>query len=131
MSTAEPHVDVGALEDFPEGSLAEATLSRRTIGILRRNGSVYAFASRCPHMGGPMCQGRLLPRLDGPTAGNVARRGDELVLACPWHGWEFDISSGEAIANPRYRVRTYPAWVQDGRVLVDPTSSPRAATVPA
>ena len=41
------------------------------------------------------------------------------VIACPWHGWEFDVESGEAVWNPSQRIRTYPVDIAGGRVLVD------------
>jgi 3-phenylpropionate/trans-cinnamate dioxygenase ferredoxin subunit len=42
------------------------------------------------------------------------------ILACPWHGWEYDLSSGRSLTSPdRVRVRTYPVHVEGGRVLID------------
>jgi nitrite reductase (NADH) small subunit len=41
------------------------------------------------------------------------------VIACPWHGWEFDVRTGVSLWDDHYRVRTYPAHVSNGRVLVD------------
>jgi len=46
------------------------------------------------------------------------------VLRCPWHGWEFDITSGRSIFNPhRVRVRTY-------EVTVEPDDDPAVETYP-
>ena len=43
------------------------------------------------------------------------------VLRCPWHGWEFDLETGEKLFDPgcRARVKTYPVAVEDGVVVVD------------
>ena len=40
------------------------------------------------------------------------------ILACPWHGWEFDLTTGEMIADERIRLRKYPVEVRDGTVYV-------------
>jgi nitrite reductase/ring-hydroxylating ferredoxin subunit len=41
------------------------------------------------------------------------------VIACPWHGWEFDVASGEAIWDKTVRIRTFPVRVANGRVMVE------------
>jgi 3-phenylpropionate/trans-cinnamate dioxygenase ferredoxin subunit len=46
------------------------------------------------------------------------RRGE--ILRCPWHGWEFDIKTGQSWFDPqRTRVRTYPVAVE----VVEPLPS--------
>jgi len=44
---------------------------------------------------------------------------DELVLRCPWHGWEFDPLTGACLDDSALRVAVYPAKAVDGRVLID------------
>jgi len=46
-------------------------------------------------------------------------------VVCPWHRWEYRVDTGVCVRNSRYRVRTYRAWVSDGRVMVDLKSSVR------
>jgi nitrite reductase/ring-hydroxylating ferredoxin subunit len=116
-------IEVGRLDDFPERSVTLVSVGRLEIGVVRWDGDgVYALRNVCPHERGPVCAGRLGPKV-------VASGGDPLrldvddscpVLACAWHGWEFDVRSGRALcAGSRYRVRTYPVRLEDGRVLVD------------
>jgi len=69
-----------------------------------------------------VCEGRLGPRL-------TTKRGEPMQLevddsqptvTCAWHGWEFDVRDGRAIAPGNgLQVRSYPACVRDGVVLVD------------
>jgi nitrite reductase/ring-hydroxylating ferredoxin subunit len=47
------------------------------------------------------------------------------VIACPWHGWEFDVGTGEAIWDPAVRVRTFPVEIVADRVLIEIGSSAR------
>lgn len=40
------------------------------------------------------------------------------VLRCPWHGWEFDVMTGESVIDSAVRLRSYPVEVQNGSVYV-------------
>ena len=39
-------------------------------------------------------------------------------MACPWHGWEFEIPTGVCLADPRFRLQTFPVAVEDAMVKV-------------
>ncbi len=41
---------------------------------------------------------------------------DGEIVTCPWHGMEFDITTGRCLANPKVRLRSYPVTVEDGQV---------------
>jgi nitrite reductase (NADH) small subunit len=73
--------------------------------------------NRCPHHGGPLCLGTVEQRVTGRPGGYA--RTDELVLRCPWHGWEFDPVTGACLDDPALRVAVYAAKVDGERVLVD------------
>ncbi len=80
----------------------------RSIGVFNVHGTFYALRNACPHQGAPLClglvQGTALPSAPGEYV--WAREGE--ILRCPWHGWEFDLTTGESIFNPhRTRVRRY------------------------
>jgi nitrite reductase/ring-hydroxylating ferredoxin subunit len=70
-----------------------------------------AFENVCPHLGGPVCQGKLARRVIAEIAdyGDVRERlsDTEISLVCPWHGFEFDLPSGVAVADERYRLRRF------------------------
>jgi nitrite reductase/ring-hydroxylating ferredoxin subunit len=93
------------------------------VGIVRWDGGrVYALRNVCPHAGGPVCEGRLGPRIVASTADPLDLGIDDAcpTVTCAWHGWEFDARDGRALApGSRMRVRTYPVSVEDGTVLVD------------
>ena len=91
----------------------------RSIGIFNVRGEFFALRNRCPHQGGPLCLGPLegLIQSTGPGDYSVSRTGE--VLRCPWHGWEFDIRTGQSWFDPaRVRVRRY-------EVSVGPVGSTR------
>lgn len=84
-------------------------IGKRSIGVFNVKGTLYAIKNICPHQGAELCKGTvggtMLPA-DGPGQYNYAMDGQ--VLRCPWHFWEFDITTGEMIFVPEpYRVKTY------------------------
>jgi nitrite reductase/ring-hydroxylating ferredoxin subunit len=48
--------------------------------------------------------------------GMVRRVMEGRIVRCPWHQWEFDITTGQNLASPHKRVRTYDVEVVDGRM---------------
>ena len=96
-----------------------ARVDGREIGVVldRASGSLYGLRNRCPHHGGPLCLGTVRPRLTG-RPGSYAL-AEAIVIRCPWHGWEFDPTTGTCLDEPALRVAVYAAKAADGRVLVD------------
>jgi nitrite reductase (NADH) small subunit len=112
-------VNVGALADFPDPSVTVVEAGGREVGVVRWQGEVYALANLCTHQRGPLCRGALSGRLTSAAPGTMEVSDDTPVIACPWHGWEFDVRTGRALWDERYAVRTYPASVEDDCVVVE------------
>jgi nitrite reductase/ring-hydroxylating ferredoxin subunit len=114
------YVDVGASQDFPEASVRIVTAAGREIGVVRWHGEMLALNNVCPHQYAPVCRGTAMPMIVGDEAGAIDVDDETLVIVCPWHGWEFDARTGRAAwGSSRFKLKTYDATEQDGRVLVD------------
>ncbi|GIP37805.1 (2Fe-2S)-binding protein [Paenibacillus sp. J31TS4] len=104
--------------DLADGGHAIVTVNGREIGIYRRGEAYYALYNYCPHLGAPLCSGRVcgtnLPsdvyRYEYGMAGEIVR--------CPWHGWEFEIATGKSLFSDKVRAKTYPVEVHDGQIGV-------------
>ncbi len=104
--------------EIAPGGKKLVTVKGREIGIFNVEGEYYALANRCPHAGGPMCEGRMsgLVRSSGPGNYELSRNGE--FLRCPWHGWEFDIRTGQSWCHPEsVKARSYPVQVVPGAAL--------------
>jgi 3-phenylpropionate/trans-cinnamate dioxygenase ferredoxin subunit len=112
-------VDVGPVGDFPLKRMRIVDIDARQIGIVRWDNRVFAVGNLCSHQGGPLCQGVLSARLTAAQPGELMLDESSPTLACPWHGWEFDLRSGRALLDQKLRIRTFAALIADGRVLVD------------
>jgi 3-phenylpropionate/trans-cinnamate dioxygenase ferredoxin subunit len=103
-----PKYVVGTIAEIPPGARKILDIAGRSIGVFNINGEFFALRNRCPHQGGPLCTGRLsgFVMADKPGEYTYSRRGE--ILRCPWHGWEFDVKTGQSWFDPaRLRVRSY------------------------
>lgn len=110
---------VARVGDVPAGGHIVVEVNGRSIGIFRIDDEFYGLFNRCPHRGGPMCEGQLVGELNSDRPGEYRRTGDRTFLECPWHGWEFDVKTGQSYFDPkRTRIRPYPVEVEHGETLV-------------
>ena len=87
-------VVVCRFEDFPEGDRKIVKAGPRSIGVFNVEGEFFAIRNRCPHQGGPLCLGRLSAWAVATGPGKVTMDGPPRLVACPWHGWEYDLETG-------------------------------------
>ena len=110
---------VGTTEDIPPGERKIVDICGRMVGVFNVNGEYFAVLNRCPHQGGSLCDGRQsgLVQSNRPGEYSFSRTGE--IIRCPWHGWEFDLRTGQSWFDPRaVRVRRYDVSVEPGSVLV-------------
>lgn len=104
---------VGTVAEIPPGARKIVEIGGRTIGVFNVNGEFFAVRNTCPHQGGPLCSGAQtgLRQSDYPGEYTYTRQGE--ILKCPWHGWEFDIRTGQSWWNPQQvRTRAYKVSVE-------------------
>ena len=95
----------------------------RTIGVFRVAGRLYAYDNSCPHKGGPACQGVMVSRVLEVLDENCAARGFDFDdsdphVVCPWHGFEFSITTGRHAGVAEIGLTALPIEEQNGRVYV-------------
>jgi nitrite reductase/ring-hydroxylating ferredoxin subunit len=104
--------------ELAPGSRTLVEVAGRSIGVFNVGGTFVAVLNVCPHELAPVCLGRVtgttLPSMPGEY--RWGREGE--ILACPWHGWEFDLLTGRALVDRRKRLHRYPVTVRDGVVYV-------------
>lgn len=111
---------VAAARDIPPGGRKLVTVRGRPIAVFNLDGAYYGLLNRCPHQGGSLCEGVLTGLLQSATPGeySYSRKGE--ILRCPWHGWEFDIRTGQSYCDPeRVRARAYPVELAHGQAVVE------------
>lgn len=113
-------VPAGKADELGPGQVRPVEGTRREVVVCRTpSGELRALRGVCPHRGGPLRYGRLSPLVRSERFGEYALERTVTVLRCPWHAYEFDVASGEGVADPSYCVQTYPVREEDGEILVD------------
>ena len=85
---------IAAVSECPPGSSIERVVGDRIVALANVDGVWHAIDGLCPHQGGPLGTGMLCGA----------------VLTCPWHGWQFDVTTGRhrisaTVSQPRFQVR--------------------------
>lgn len=110
-------------DELPAGERTMVEVGGAEVGVLNVDGDLYAVRNRCPHRAGPVCEGRVTDALVGTWPGVGERLEESMTgepaIACPWHGWEFDLASGDHLGDDTYAVQTYDVVVEDGVVYVE------------
>jgi nitrite reductase (NADH) small subunit len=104
--TANEWIDIGALGDIPRRGSRVVKTAMGCVAVFRTGSDeVFALENRCPHKGGPLSE--------GIVHGNK--------VTCPLHNWVFSLETGEAQGADKGTVPTYPARIEDGRILLETT----------
>ena len=78
------------------------------VGLFRVGDSLYAVRNYCPHRGAPVCLGQLSGTMLPSEAGEFRLGLEGRVLHCPWHHWEYDVTTGRSVFGvSRSRLVTY------------------------
>ncbi|MDQ2052816.1 Rieske (2Fe-2S) protein [Natronolimnohabitans sp. A-GB9] len=110
---------VTSADDIEDGERVVVDIEGREIAVFHSNGEYHALSNYCTHQGGPACEGLLSGTIDVDEDDELIWTCDKEIVACPWHGWEFDITSGEHLASDKYRLPSYDVHVIDGDLYVE------------
>jgi nitrite reductase/ring-hydroxylating ferredoxin subunit len=109
---------ITSADELEDGDRIIADVNGREIAVFNSGGDLYAVLNFCTHQGGPLCEGLLDGTLTMNDDWEWTYSCEGEIISCPWHGWEFDIKTGEHLSNSNYRVPTYDVVVRDGDVYV-------------
>ena len=89
--------------EITPGTIREFQVEGKAIALANVGGSFYAINNTCLHRGGPLGQGAI----------------EGKVVTCPWHGWQYDVTTGKTTMNPNAGVPCYATEVRGDEVFVD------------
>jgi nitrite reductase/ring-hydroxylating ferredoxin subunit/multimeric flavodoxin WrbA len=107
-----------AVSELAEGTQKAVTVEGQDIALFHHGGKITALCGKCPHKGGPLADGNVEQGADG------VRR-----VVCPWHGWQFDIATGDA-PEGSVRQAVHDVKIEDGMIAVSVTPSIPAVLPP-
>jgi nitrite reductase/ring-hydroxylating ferredoxin subunit len=89
--------------EIAPGTIKEFQVEGKAVAVANVDGKFYAISNTCLHRGGPLGQ--------GPLEGKI--------VTCPWHGWEYDVTTGKISQNPAVGVSSYPVEVRGDEIFVN------------
>lgn len=98
-----PFLRTTKVSELPIGSIREFQLDGKTIALANVGGKIYAINNTCLHHGGPLGQGAL----------------DGCLVTCPWHGWQYDVTTGKVGQNPSVGVDCYKVEIRGEDIFVE------------
>lgn len=94
---------VATKSEIETGTCKAIEADGKTIVLYNVDGEFFASSSQCPHQGGPLGDGLV----DGKT------------VTCPWHAWQFDLVTGEAVFDPGFKIDCFKVELRDDDILVE------------
>ncbi len=98
-----PLIRAAKTSEIPPGAIREFQLDGKTVAVANVNGAFYCIDNTCLHRGGPLGQGVM----NGKS------------VTCPWHGWEYDVTTGKVGLNPSVGVACYRIEVRGEDLFVE------------
>jgi nitrite reductase/ring-hydroxylating ferredoxin subunit len=77
-------VKVARIDEVPPGKMKTVSVNGQPVVLANVGGTIYALGGICSHADGPLGRGKLLGA----------------VVECPFHGGQFEVSSGKAVTPP-------------------------------
>lgn len=113
----------GKEEDFEEQDRRIIVQDDLEIGVFRVNGAFCAYRNLCVHRGGPVCQGKILNKVEEVLGEDKTSKGmrfskNHLHIVCPWHGFEYDLKDGVNAGNKSLHLKKYEVNVRKEGVYV-------------
>ncbi|MBD2844093.1 Rieske 2Fe-2S domain-containing protein [Paenibacillus sp. IB182496] len=107
---------VARVGDFGEADRLVVQVKNVEIGLFKVGNDYYAWRNLCPHAAAPICAGTVCGTMlpSGVYEHEFGREGE--IVRCPWHNWEFDLRTGELLADPSVKLRGF-ELVREGEEL--------------
>jgi len=99
---------VAQASELPPGGRKLVRVGAIEVGLFNVGGEIRAYRNVCPHAGAPVCLGRVSGTSMPSRVYEYVYGMEGCVLRCPWHGWEFDLRTGQHIVDAENRLKEVP-----------------------
>lgn len=105
-------------EELQEGERRLLEVDGVEIGLIRAEGTCYAFRNSCPHQGVPMLYGSVVGTMLPSEPQEYVYGLHNEIIRCPLHGWEFNLKTGKALFSPQVSIKMYNAKEEDNEIVL-------------
>lgn len=99
----EEWIRLGPVGRLPPGAAARVDVDGKQIALFHTDSGIYAIDNHCLHIGGPMCEGEV----------------SGTRVACPWHGWTYDLRDGKRVDRQGSPTKSYRVEVREGAIFLE------------
>lgn len=110
---------VGTVDELSESQPKIIEIDGISIGIIYNSGNYYAIRNTCPHKNGPICKGTVRGTMLPSDPQEYKYGMKEQVIACPWHGWEFDLETGKGLFGNDRKLKKYSIEINDDKIYIE------------
>lgn len=111
---------IATTDEIAPGERKLVTIEDREIVVFNLGGDYVGILNRCPHQGGRLCDGVVTALITSDEPGKIKYDRPGEIIRCPWHGWFFDLRTGQSWGEPeRIKTRNYDVAIADGQSLVE------------
>ena len=96
-------LNAAKVSELKPGSAKVIEAGGKTIALCHAEGKFYALDNTCLHRGGPVGEGFI----------------DGELITCPWHGWQYDVKTGQSTMNPGAKLACYETRIEGDDILVE------------
>jgi 3-phenylpropionate/trans-cinnamate dioxygenase ferredoxin component len=96
-------IKVATRAEVADGTGKTVDAAGKPIALFNVGGKFYAIDNTCKHRGGPLGEGEL----------------DGIHVTCPWHGWEYDVTTGANLDDPNVKLGCYPVKLDGDDILIE------------
>ncbi len=115
---AKAQVYVAKKSELPVGGRRIVEAAGKSIGVFNTGAQIVAVLNLCPHELAPVCKGQLGGTTLPSQPGEFIWGRENEILRCPWHGWEFDLHTGECLTDRR-KLRRFSVVLHEDAVYVE------------
>ena len=109
---------VARVGDIPPGGRKIVRVQGREVGVFNLDGEFHALKNVCAHQGARVCLGKIAGTTLPSDVYEFKYGLEGKILRCPWHEWEYNITTGESVFDPNVRIVSYPVSVENDDIVV-------------
>jgi nitrite reductase (NADH) small subunit len=115
---AKNRVYVAQISDIPSGTRKLITIDNKSIGVFNTGSQIVAILNICPHELAPVCLGKMGGTTLPSKPGEFIWGRENEIIRCPWHGWEFDLLTGDCLTDKR-KIKHFTTVVEGEKIFIE------------
>lgn len=104
--------------EVPSDAAKIVTVGKLSLGLFKLNDGFHALLNVCPHRGAALCEGPVCGTTGQTDKTEFIYEREGELVRCAWHGWEFDIRTGEFLVDRSLRARSFPVSLEGEDIYV-------------